>query len=74
VGEHLSVLFPIKIGLKHDASSPLLFNFALEYATWRVQINQDYLNFNGTHQILVYADDVDILGGSVLTMKKNTDC
>ena len=74
MGEHLSVLFPIKFGLKHHALSPLLFNFALEYATWRVQMNQDDLKFSGTHQLLVYADDVDILGGSVLTMKKNTDC
>ena len=73
VGQHLSVLFPIKIGLEQDALSPLPFNFALEYAIWRVQVNQNGLKFNGTHQLLVYADDVDTLGGSVLSMKKNTD-
>ena len=28
---------------------------------------------NGTHQLLVYADDVHILGGSVHTVKKNTE-
>jgi len=30
------------------------------------------LKFNGTHQLLVYADDVNILGGSLHTLKKNT--
>jgi hypothetical protein len=56
-----------------DALSPLLFNFALEYAIRRVQVNQDGLKFNGTHQLLAYADDVNILGGSVHTVKKNAE-
>jgi len=50
--------------------SPLLCNFALEYAIRRVQVNQDGLN--GTHQLLVYADDVNTLGGSVQTVKETT--
>jgi hypothetical protein len=65
-------MFPINNGLKQgDAVSPLLFNFALECAITRVRVHQDGLKLNGTHQLLVYADDVNILGGSVHTVKEN---
>ena len=70
----MSDMFPIRNGLKQgDALSPLLFNFALEYAIKRVQVHQDGLKLNGTHQFLAYADDVNILGGGVHTIKKNAE-
>jgi len=59
-------------GLKQgEALSPLLFNFVLEYSIKRVQVNQDGLKLNGKHQLLAYADEVNILGGSVHTVKEN---
>jgi hypothetical protein len=52
---------------------PLFFNFAPEYAIRRVQVNQDGLKLNGTHQLLVYDDSVNILNGRVHTINKNTE-
>ena len=46
-------------------------DIAIEYANRRVQINLAVLKLNGTHQLVVYADDVSILGGSVHTVQKN---
>ena len=74
VSNHLSDMFSLRNGLKRgDALSPLLFNFAVEYAIMCVQVNQGGLKLNGTHQLLVYADDVNILEGSVHTVKENAE-
>jgi hypothetical protein len=72
VGKNLSDMFPIRNGLK-QGNVPLLFNLALEYAIRRVQVNKDGLKLNGTHQLLIYADDVNILGGSTRLLKENTE-
>ena len=69
----MSDMFRIKHGLKQgDALLPLLFNFALVCVIRRVQVSQDGLKLNGTHQLFVYAYGVNIFGGSVRTVMKNT--
>ena len=46
----MSDRFPIRNALKQgDALSPIFFNFALDYAIRRVQVNQDGLKLNCTH-------------------------
>jgi hypothetical protein len=74
LGKHLSDSFPIQNGLKQgDALSPLLFNFALEYAIRKMQEKHVRLKFDGTHQLLAYANDVNLLGDNIDTIKKNTE-
>jgi hypothetical protein len=60
IGKHLFDSFPIQNGPKQgDTSSPLLFNFLLEYAIKKVQENQ-----------VAYADDMNLLGDNLNTVMK----
>jgi len=74
IGKHLSDIFPIKNGSRQgNAISPSFFNFDLDYAIRRVRVNLDGLKLNGTHQLLLYADGVKLVRGSVHTILENTE-
>jgi hypothetical protein len=51
----------------------LLSTFALEYVIRRIQKNQNGLQLNGTLQLVICPGDVNILGGTKRTIKKNTE-
>jgi hypothetical protein len=71
--KHLSDSFPIQNGLKQEAAlSPPLFNFALVYATRKVQVNQVELKYNGIHQLVVYADE-NLLGNDMSTIYRTIE-
>jgi hypothetical protein len=74
IGKYLYYNFPIQECLKQEyALSPLLFNFALEYAVRKVQKNQVGLKLKETYQLMADADDLNLLGDSIHTVKKNTE-
>jgi hypothetical protein len=57
------------MNVKFNESEPLR-NF-IQYAIRTVQENQVGLKLNGTHQLLAYADDVNLLGDNTDTRDKN---
>jgi hypothetical protein len=74
ISKHSPESFLIQNGLKQGyALSPLLFNFSLKHTIRKVQENQVGLKLNGTHQLLAYADNVNLLGDNIDTIKKNME-
>jgi hypothetical protein len=67
-GKYLPDTFPIQNGL-----TTLFFNFALEYVIRKIQENLVGLKLNGTHQLLVYVNDVNLLGYYIHTIQKITE-
>ena len=43
---------------------------ALEYAIRKVQETNLGLDMNGTHQVLAYADDLNLIGDYIRTLEK----
>ena len=48
----------------------LLFNFPLEYGIRKVQEIDMGLDINGTHQLLAYVDDLNLIGDDIRTIEK----
>ena len=69
-------VFPIENGFKQrDDLSPLLFNFAQEYAIRKVQETRLGLDMNGfhQHQIVAYVDDVNLIDDDIRTIERNAE-
>jgi hypothetical protein len=45
----------------------------LKYAIRRIHENQARLKLNGTHQLLAYADDVNIMEENIDSVRKNKE-
>ena len=58
--------------LKQDVLFGLLFTFALECATRRVQADEEGLKLIATHQLVFY-NDLNVLGASIHSVKENTE-
>jgi hypothetical protein len=74
IGKHSFDNFPVQNSLKQRAAfSSLLLNFAFKYAIRKIHENRVELKLNGIHQLLVYADDGNLLGDNIDTIKINTE-
>ena len=70
----MSSSFPAENSLEQeDVLSPLLFNFTLQYAIRNVQETNLGLDMKGTHQVLAYVDDVNLINDVKRTIERKTD-
>ena len=70
----MSDTFPIKNGLKQRRCFiAIAFHIRIRYAFRMVEANLEGLQWIGTHQLLVFVDDVYILGGRIHTVKKSPE-
>jgi hypothetical protein len=71
IGRHLSSEFKVNKGLRQgDAIPPLLFNVVLEIAIRRSQVETKGTLVDKCNQIMVYADDVVIMGRRIQDVKE----
>jgi hypothetical protein len=57
--------------LEQDTLSPLLFNFAIQYANKRSKVKHEGLKLNAARQLWVYANDIYLLGRNINAIKRN---
>jgi hypothetical protein len=74
IGKYLSDVLPLQNDLKQGADLSAFFsNFAVEYAIRKVQENHMGLKLSGTQQLLVYANNVNVLEDNINTINKSTE-
>lgn len=67
----LTTFFQIKKGLKQgDGLAPMLFNLVLEYIVRKTRIDVSSTIMHKSMQLAGYADDIDILGRTTLSIKE----
>jgi hypothetical protein len=70
IDKNVSKYFPIQNGLRQgDALSPFFLKCVVEYAIRKVQENQVGLKLNVAHQLMVYADIVNLLADNIGIIK-----
>jgi hypothetical protein len=63
INKHLPDAFLTQKGMRKVHVLSLIFNFSSQYAIGKFQNTYERSKMYGTQQVLVYADDINILGG-----------